>query len=209
MKERNGLRAIEGYDRSFRAGTLVVAWALALCGGCATTTGETLKANAEVVREESTPEKLLERGDAYAAVGDTTRAEQYFAAALSVGADPSLVTRRVIRVCVADQRYHVAVQYAENHLRHYPDDKQVRFALATLYAGLGEPGSARVHLEMLGESSPDDPDVHFALALLYRKDLHDLLRADHHFRHYLRLAPRGPNAAQARANLIVLKGVKR
>jgi tetratricopeptide (TPR) repeat protein len=185
-----------------------VVYALAL-GGCATTGGEALKANAQVVQRESTPKRLVEKGDAFAAVGDTTRAEQYFAAALSAGGPPTFVTRRLIRVCVADQRYHVAIVYAENHLRRYPDDREVRFVLATLLAGVGDAAAARQHFEQLEQTSPEDADVHFALAVLLREDFRDLAGADRHFREYLRLSPTGADAAQARTGLLKLRSVKR
>ncbi len=190
--------------------TCLLAVALAsVVGGCASTGADTLKANVGVVQRESTPERLVEKGDAFAAVGDTTRAEQYFAAALAAGGDPSLVARRLIRVCVADRRYHAAIMYAEDHLRRRPDDREVRFAIATLLAGVGNPAAARQHLEQLVLASPDDADVHFALAVLLRESAHDLAGADRHFREYLQLSPGGADAPQARAGLLKMKDVKR
>ncbi len=189
--------------------TLALVAASAALSGCGATATQSLKANAQIVQRESTPELLTTRGDAYAAVGDTTRAEQYFAAALSVGGDASVLTRRLIRVCVADQRFHVALLYAENHLRRDPDDHPVRFALATILAGIGETDRAQQHLELLEIAAPQDADVHFALAVLLHEGGHDALRADKEFRLYLHYAPGGVNAAQAHASLLRFKGIKR
>jgi hypothetical protein len=106
--------------------------------GCATGIGEQVRADAEVVRRDSTPEKLTAKGDMAAAVGDLTRAEQYFSAALAAGGDSALLTRRLLRVCVGDHRYQMAAGYAEDHLRHYPDDVEVRRVLLAIQTGLSE-----------------------------------------------------------------------
>jgi hypothetical protein len=106
--------------------------------GCATGIGEQVRADAEVVRRDSTPEKLTAKGDVAAAVGDLTRAEQYFSAALAAGGDSALLTRRLLRVCVRDHRYQMAAGYAEDHLRHYPDDVDVRRVLVSIQKGLSD-----------------------------------------------------------------------
>lgn len=167
--------------------------------GCAATTAQSLRADAEVVRKESTPDVLLRKGDAFAAVGDSTRAEQYFAAALAAGGNAQLLVRRLIRVCVADQRYRAALAYAEDYLRNHPQDYQIRFARATLAAGVGEIEIARDDLNLLVRATPNNPDVHFALAVLLRDEFRDLPLARAHFATYMKLAPRGANTEQARA----------
>jgi tetratricopeptide (TPR) repeat protein len=144
----------------------------------------------------------LERGDLYAAVGDTTRAEQYFAAALSAGGPDAVLTRRLIRVCVSDHRFRAALDYASDHLRRHPDDRQIRFARATIEAALDEPLAAKSDLDAILEREPNDANVHFALATLLRDKLDDAQAADTQFRLYLRDRPNGSNAEQARANLL-------
>src|SRR4051812_43323326 len=106
--------------------------------GCAASAGEAIRADAEVVRRESTPDVLLHRGEGFAAVGDSTRAEQYYAAALAAGGDPHLLVRRLIRVCVSSQRYHAALGYADDYLLRHPADHEVRFARATIAMGVGD-----------------------------------------------------------------------
>ena len=172
---------------------------LAAPTACAGSARDALRADADIVRRESTPEILLQRGDGFAAVGDATRAEQYYAAALAAGGAPQRLVRRLIRVCVGDQRYRAALAYAGDYLRRHPRDDEVRFARATIAAGVGETELARADLTRLAASAPNNAEVHFALAVLLRDDFSDLPRARAHFARYLALAPRGSNAAQARA----------
>jgi len=167
--------------------------------GCAVSAGDSIRANAEIVRRESTPKVLLHRGEGFAAVGDSTRAEQYYAAALAAGGDPPLLVRRLMRVCVSGQRYRAALAYADDYLLRCPADHEVRFARATIAVAIGETEQARADLTELAEAVPNNPDVHFALAVLLRDDLAELPEAREHFERYLLLAPNGSNAAQARA----------
>jgi Flp pilus assembly protein TadD len=169
------------------------------CGvGCAGNAGQAIRADAEVVRRESTPNVLLHRGDAFAAVGDSTRAEQYYAAALAAGGDQHSLVRRLVRVCVSGQRYRAALAYADDYLLHHPSDHEVRFARATISVGVGETEQAHADLTELVKVEPNNPAVHFALGVLLRDDLADLPEARVHFARYLALAPNGSNAAEAR-----------
>src|ERR1043165_3527417 len=88
---------------------------------------------------ETNPKELFARGQPSAAAGDMTRAEQYFVAALRAGGDEGVITRRRLGVCAADQRSPVALHYADTYLRHHPDDTELRFARASLYAATGDP----------------------------------------------------------------------
>jgi len=171
---------------------------LSFGAGCGRSAGESIRANAEVVRRESTPEVLLHRGEGFAAVGDSTRAEQYYAASLAAGGDPPLLSRRLISVCVMGQRYRAALGYADDYLLRNPSDHEVRFARATIAVAVGETELARADLSELATAQPNNPDVHFALAMLLRDDLAELPEAREHFARYLSLAPNGAKAAQAR-----------
>ena len=71
--------------------------------------------------------KLIDRGKAFAEINDTTRAEQYFAAAIAAGADERQVIPLLLTVCAQDGRYRVAIQYAEAYLKGHPKDLRVRF----------------------------------------------------------------------------------
>jgi Tfp pilus assembly protein PilF len=176
--------------------------ALAACGP--RTPAETTKADLETMRRETEADKLVERGKAFAAVGDTTRAEEYLVAALDQGADPRVVLPVLMQVCVSTGRYRVAIQYAESHLRNHPDDVRTRFVVGTLYAAVGDVKTARENLVTVCEQRPNDSKAHYALAVLARDDAEnqDLVLADKHFREYLRLDPNGAHAEEAKSSLL-------
>jgi tetratricopeptide (TPR) repeat protein len=169
---------------------------------CAPPPGAKVAAQVETVKAEQTPDKLLERGRAFANVGDFTRAEQYLAAALESGADPHKALPLLLKVCVEEKRYRVAIDYAEPVLKKRPNDHRLRFVVASLYAMIGESRIAREHMQLVVEGKPDYADVHYALAVLLKNDEGDLVTADYHFREYLRLKPLGPHAEEARGSLL-------
>lgn len=184
-----------------RAATLVAVAALGLAAGCSSK-GQQLRANIAEFNAERTPDKLVTRAKAFAVVGDTTRAEQYYAAALEAGAPDTLVTPLLVEVCVRDGRYRAAIEYAAPYLRRHPTDVAMRYALGTLYQGTGDVRGAREQLESVVGKRPDQPDPHYALGILLRDDVSDLVAADDQFREYLRLAPMGVHAEEARASLM-------
>ena len=112
------------------------------------------------------------------------------------------MTPLLIDVCIKDQRYRAALQYAQDHLRRHPRSYRLRFVEATLLSALGDVARAREELEKVLDVSPDHADAHYSLAVLLRDDLGNHLEADHHFRSYLRLAPRGTHAEEAGESLL-------
>ncbi|MDB4936743.1 MAG: hypothetical protein JWP87_3715 [Labilithrix sp.] len=152
--------------------------------------------------KEATTDKLLDRGKAFAAMGDHTRAEEYLAAALDQGADPREVLPLLLQVCISTGRYRSAIQHGENHLRKHPDDVRTRFVVGTLYVAIGETKDAKANLETVVEARPDDARAHYALAILARDAENDVIGADKHFREYLRIEPAGAHAEEARASLL-------
>jgi Tfp pilus assembly protein PilF len=181
--------------------TVLVA-ALVATLGCAPTREQTTAKDLQAMRNEATPERLLERGDVAARGGDLTRAEQYFVAALQAGADERLVTTKLLLVCVTDGRFPSAEDYGEDFLRRHPGDTEIRYALATVYIARDELQQAREALEQVVQERPDLPDPHFALATVLRKQGDALVDADHQLREYIRLEPQGPYAEAARASLL-------
>lgn len=153
------------------------------------------------VRHESSATELAKIGDAAAAVGDMTRAEQYYVASLKAGGDERRLVRRLLRVCAADRRYPVALDYAEQYLRHHPNDTEVMFVAASLYAASGERDPARSMLEAVLRKEPTWADAHYVLATVLREPGGDPGLADEHDLEYLRLSPDGPLAENARARL--------
>jgi uncharacterized protein HemY len=166
------------------------------------TVAEKAQADMATLRTEATTDKLLDRGKAFAAMGDHTRAEEYLAAALDQGADPREVLPLLLNVCVQTGRYRSAIQHAENHLRKHPDDVRTRFVVGTLYAAIGETKDAKANLETVVMARPDDAKAHYTLGILARDSENDVISADKHFREYLRIEPNGSHAEEARASLL-------
>lgn len=168
--------------------------------GCASTQSN-LKKDIEVIEHESRADRLIAQGDGYAALGDMTRAEQYFAAALRNGGEAGGLTRKLIAVCVADGRYPSALEHASDYLRKRPHDVEVHFAAAALKQALGDVEGARAGLVAVIEESPTLAEAHFALGVL-EKQQGNVIDADASFRAYLDLAPNGEHAEEARAGLM-------
>jgi tetratricopeptide (TPR) repeat protein len=186
------------------------AWSLALAAflafGCAPARPPDVRGNLNAIRRETTEDKLVERGEAFAAVGDWTRAEQYLAASLDRGSDPERVLPLLMRVCIEAEKYRVAADYARDYLRKKPDDVPLRMLLGSLEAAIGNRQAARREMRAVIDRQPSNADAHFELALLLRDDDVDPEEANRHFREYLRLTPAGSRAPQARAAL--LEGVQ-
>jgi tetratricopeptide (TPR) repeat protein len=191
--------------RSFARGSTLCAATCAvtvLLGACTPTAGDNVKARMATMKKEETQDILVDRGKAFASIGDTTRAEQYFAAALAQGKNESTILPLLLTVCLADGRYRVAIEYAEQYLKKHPNDVRVRFVLGTVYEAVGDSESARLNLETVVGAQPQDAEAQYALAILLRDGDHDPAAADPHFREYLRLRPSGSHAEEAQASLM-------
>jgi Flp pilus assembly protein TadD len=180
----------------------ILALAVGASFGCAKTPQQRVKQDAEVIQREMTPERLQARGEAAAMAGDLTRAEQYFVAAMRAGGDPRLLTTRLLVVCVTDSRYPAAASYGEDYLASHPKDTEIRYAVSTVFIGLGELTRARDWLRRVVEERPDLAEAHYALASVLRDTGESLLDADQQFREYIRLSPNGAYAEAARASLL-------
>ncbi len=189
--------------RRFRFRALfVIALATSSVVGCAETPGDRIQKNVKAIKRDRKPDRLIELGKGFASVGDLTRAEQYFSAAIEGGADEREVLPLLLRVCVLDGRFRMAIQYAENHLKHSPTDIATRFVVGSLYSAIGDADSARAAYNQVLDVEPDNADAHFALATLLRDIGGDPVLADHHFREYLRLKPGGTHVEEAQASLL-------
>lgn len=170
--------------------------------GCASTPEQRVKTDVRAFQAEQTHQKLTARGRAFASIGDTTRAREYYDAALEAGGDDRILTPLLLAVCVRDGRYRLAIDYAERHVRRHPRDARMRFVLGTLRAGVGDAVAAEAELSKVIEVSPDNSDAHYAMAVLLRDQRGDLLGADEHFRAYLALAPDGEHSEEAKSSLL-------
>lgn len=179
--------------------TTVVAGAIAsLVFGCA---GPAASARDVGPRRQSVRE-LEERGRGFASVGDFTRAEQYLSAALHEGADSRRVLPLLAHVCVAAGRYRAAGEYLRAHLRENPTDVRLHVLYGLLEAAVGEASVAEREYVAAIRVQPDDPAAHYALAVLFRDNVGDAAGADAEFREYLRVAPTGEHALEARGSLL-------
>jgi tetratricopeptide (TPR) repeat protein len=169
--------------------------------GCGPPPPSRIERDLAVVRAEETPEKLFARGRAYASIADHTRAEQYLAAAIDAGGDPREILPVLLRVCVAEKRYRVAIDYTERYLRKNPADHRMRLVLGTLFVNVADAEAAARELDRVIEEAPQLAGAHYARAVLAR-DAGDAVVADRHFREYLRLEPRGEHVAEAKGSLL-------
>lgn len=173
----------------------------AACGGGAGTPASDPAHTLAIMKKAEQPDKLIADGKAFAAVGDTTRAEEYFSTAIAQGADEAKVVPLIVQVCVRDGRYELAIDYASRYAQKHPSDVRMRYVLGTLYAAIGDAGHARTELEYVVNAKPNDPEPHWALAKVLHDEAKDETSADGQFREYLRLAPTGAHADEARASL--------
>lgn len=174
---------------------------MASVAACAPTGAAKTADQLKVIREEQTAKNLLERGKAFATVGDMTRAEQYFSAAIEAGANESEVTPLLVSACIHDGRYRLALEYAERYLKVHPRDHRMRLVVATLLVGVGQAAEAKEQLRQVVQMSPNDASAHYALASVLREE-GDWVGADSHFREYLRVEPAGAHAEEARESLL-------
>jgi tetratricopeptide (TPR) repeat protein len=175
--------------------------AIALTASCAPRK-TVVESQIETIREEQSPDKLIHRGRAFAVVGDYTRAEQYFAAAIDAGADVEEALPSLLRACLAERRFRAAIAYAQPQLDKEPENFRLRFVIGSLYATIGDNTMAWEHLKQVAKERPGYPEVHFALGMLALAGEDDPVVADEHFRDYLRLRPAGSHAKEARGHLL-------
>ena len=192
---------MRGRAPASRVATVAIALALPLLSACGPPPRSRIERDLDTVRAEETPEKLFARGRAYASVADHTRAEQYLAAAIDAGGDPREILPLLLRVCVAEKRYRVAIDYTERYLKKQPADHRMRLVLGTLLVNVGEVEPAASQLDRVLEEAPHLAQAHYARAVLAR-DEGDAVTADRHFREYLRLEPRGDHVAEAKGSLL-------
>lgn len=187
---------------SRRSAVLAALAGVLIAGACTPTPAQRLKSAQTVVDKERSPDELVERGKAFAAVGDNTRAAQYFAEALDEGADEHKVLPLLMRTYIASRRLLVAIQVGENYVRSHPQDYRLRYLVGTLYAAVGEYKKARDAFQEVLVINPKHAGAQYALAVVLRDDENDWVGADYHFRQYLKIDPKGAHAEEARASLL-------
>lgn len=181
-----------------RTAVAMLMCALSACGH-APAEGEDPPAGDPVQNVEG--EELFAQGVALAQRGDLIRAEQYLSAAMQRGYPEERVMPVLVRVLIASSRLRVALDYASPYLGRHPDDWALRYLVASIHLGMGEPQDARRQLVRVVEAAPDQPEPHYLLAVVLRDELMEPVEAEPHFRRYLELAPSGEHAQEAREAL--------
>ncbi len=188
--------------RSCEVAPLLAVSLLATAVGCGSSRVDRVRSAQETVSKEQEPDKLVTRGKVFAQLGDHTRAAQYFAQALDAGADPPQVLPLLMRSYVVTNRYRHAIELGERYVQKAPREHRLRFLLSTLYLAIKEPSRARGHLDAVLREDPENSEAHYVMAVLLRDHEADWEGADRHFREYLRLAPSGPHAEEAKGSLL-------
>lgn len=175
---------------------------LAALTGCGSTPADEAQRHMKELHASSAPHILVERGRAFAAVSDYTRAEDYFVAAIDAGASTEVTLPLLLDACVRAGKLRVAAQYAQSHLERHPADVETRAVLGTLRAALGDGHAAEVELAEAIRRRPRTASLRYTLAVVLRDVSHDSVSADRAFRDYLRLEPTGAHSEEARESLL-------
>lgn len=187
---------------SVTARFVVLAASLASLGGCAAQGAESdPRTAAKEAAIDADPAHLEQLGDAAGSLGDMTRAEEYFAAALHRGGDDLRLTRKLVSASVADSRYPLARAHAAEYVRRHPKDTRMRCILASLELASGSRDRALVEYARVVRERPELAAAHFALASLLLSEKSDETSAREEFLAYLKLEPEGPFAEVARASV--------
>lgn len=88
--------------------------------------------------------------------GDLTRAEQYALLAIERGAARRQLLPLLVQVCLRASRLSAALEHAWPALHASPDDRHLRYLVATLYAALARPLDAQREVTHLLRDEPND-----------------------------------------------------
>jgi tetratricopeptide (TPR) repeat protein len=143
--------------------------------------------------------ELFRQGQRAAEQGDTVRAEQYLSMAHDRGFDASKLLPSMLRVCLSSSRLRAALNHAEPYLREHPNDRSLRYLVATIHLGLGQLDDARIDLNHLVSNDSNDANAYYLLGVLESGANVQVALA--HFRRYLELAPRGEHAVEVQSRL--------
>jgi len=171
--------------------------ALSLSGCGAGTTAEPASPSSDSTSRNAA--ELFQRGEQAAEQGDTVRAEQYLSMALDRGFDEKKVLPIMLRVCLSSSRLRAALNHAEPYLRENPNDRRLRYLVATIHLGLGQLDDARIDLNHLLRLEPNNTNAYYLLGVL-ESGAH-VQEAPKYFRKYLELAPQGEHAIEVSSRL--------
>ena len=170
-------------------------------GGCA---AAELPVEQRVLEENEAP-RLLAMGIYFANSGQSVRAEQYFLAAQSQGADGSEVFELLIDTTVKSGRLRSALGYAEREIRRRPEVPELRQLAASLYWGLGQKSNAAEEIETLSTMGALPSSSLLFLAEFHNYRSQRPLEAIRFYRSYLESALDAPEKKIARGALLRLQ----
>jgi tetratricopeptide (TPR) repeat protein len=173
-----------------RTSVLLLSLCLAACSASAARDPATPTDSSEAAKA------LFERGRELMEEGDSVRAEQYLAAALREGYDWEQALPPLMRVCLTGSRLRAGLNYATPYLKAHPDAVWLRYLVATVYLGLGQPIKAREHLLAIEGRDPYQARTQYLLGQTEWDGLGNEAAAASHYREYLRIEPNGPNARE-------------
>jgi tetratricopeptide (TPR) repeat protein len=178
-----------------------ICWTWAL--GCGHSATRLATIGSETSQRNDNAERLFQEGTEAAHSGDTLRAEQYLSMALEAGFDQHKLLPLLLRVCLQSSRLRSALDHAEPYLLQHPEDRTLRYLVATIHLSLGQIEEARLNLEELLRTDRRNADAHYLLGILEMR-LAPSKAADH-LHMYLSLAPAGSRSAEAKSRLLELE----
>ena len=183
-----------------RAFLLVLGCVLALDGalGCAGASSSSSGGATPDPLDDVDPNELYSHGLGMAQRGDLIRAEQYILAAIEKGFDRASALPSLLRVCIASERYAIALHHATPYLQEHPEDWALRYLVATLHLAVGSDERARSELEKVIRDAPEEPVPYYTLGMLHRERHSDDNAARQYFERYIELAPAGSHAEEVR-----------
>ena len=117
------------------------------------------------------PEKLVARGRPSPRSATSPAPSSTSPRRSSRARDPGVVLPLLLKVCIAERRYRVALDYAEPELKRHPGDYRLRFVVASFYATIGDDDSARERARAdRARQARLRGGAHYALAVLLRDE---------------------------------------
>ena len=171
--------------------------------GCSETTPRSAATGGAANGRNDNAVRLFQQGQEAARNGDTLRAEQYLSLALEAGFDQRKILPLMLKVCLQSSRLRSALDHAEPYLLQHPEDRTLRYLVATIYSSLGQIEEARLNLEELLRSDIKNADAHYLLGILEMKTAPG--DAADHLHAYLSLAPEGIRSAEVKSWLIEIE----
>lgn len=180
-----------------RALVLAVIGCFAGALGCAGASSSTRTPTPDPLADVEADE-LYGHGLGMAERGDLVRAEQYILAAIEKGFDRGEALPSLLRVCIASQRYAIALRHANPYLQEHPEDWALRYLVATLHLAIGSEERARTELEKVIRDAPEQAVPYYTLGMLHHERHADMGAARQYFERYMELAPRGAHVEEVR-----------